>query len=93
MKNIVKAFAVATLVFSITGCAEGYNLQSSTVVQRQVQGAPSAFQNSIDGIMSTLVGQFAYRSNDRAAGNDFGYLTFYLMCDVQGQDILQPHIN
>lgn len=93
MKNIIKTFAVATLAFSMTGCIQEYDPQSSTVSEKQVQDSPTAFQNMVDGITSTLVGQFSYRGNDDKWGNDFGYPTFYLMRDVQGQDILQPFIN
>lgn len=92
MKNIVKTIAVAALSVGLTGCIQEYEPQSSTVTKNQVQNSPTAFQSMVDAVTSTLVGQFTYRG-DSWWGNDFGYPTFYLMRDVQGQDMIQPHLN
>lgn len=80
------------LSVGLTGCIEEYEPQSATVSQSEVQNSPTAFQSMVDAATSTLVGQFLYRGSSWW-GNDFGYPTLMLMRDVQGQDILQPHLN
>lgn len=87
MKKIILSITIATLVcFGFTSCIEEIDPQSDTVTIDQAANAPGSFNNFVDAITSQLSGQFCY-SPSYGWPIDYGYTSFYIMRDVQGQDI------
>lgn len=91
-KHII-ALAIASFTLSgLTGCIEELDPKSTTVTKDQAYNAPGAYDNFVSAITSSLAGQFTYSGTNRNA-NDFGYPAFFIMRDVEGQDIFQGHLN
>jgi hypothetical protein len=93
MKKILLSLSVVAfgLVFA-TSCIEEINPQDSTITAEQTGNAPGAYDNFVNAITSTLVGQFTYSGNSTTP-YDYGYPSFYLMRDVMGQDIVAGYGN
>jgi hypothetical protein len=87
MKKILLSLLVVAfgLIFA-TSCIEEINPQNSTITAEQAGNAPGAYDNFVNAITSTLAGKFTYSGSSHTP-YDYGYPSFYLMRDVQGQDI------
>ena len=59
MKKILfSAIAVTLGAFMTTGCIEELNPMTDYATKDQVNKTPGAFQNLVDGITSSMIGQF-----------------------------------
>lgn len=95
MKKIFSIMMTAALVatsFTFTGCIEEINPQTSTVTVDQASTAPGSFDNFVANLTGNLTGQFTY-SGDSHYVFDFGYPAFFLIRDVQGQDVVPVGTN
>jgi hypothetical protein len=87
MKKILLSLSiVAFLLICATSCIEEIDPQSATVTAEQAGNAPGSYNNFVDAITASLAGQFTYSGTSHTP-YDYGYPSFYLMRDVQGQDI------
>ena len=86
MKKILfSAIAVTLGAFMTTGCIQELSPMTDYATKDQVNEAPGAYQNLVDGITSSMLGQFLYSTD---YPYDYGYPTFFQMRDVMGQDIV-----
>lgn len=85
-KTILSLLITAFGCFSLTGCIEEIDPKSGTVTIDQASNAPGSFDKFVDAVTSQLSGQFNYWAA-RQYPFDFGYTSFFLARDVQGQDI------
>lgn len=76
----------------LTSCIEEIDPQSSSVTEKQASNATSFYSSSVDGLTSSLTGQFTY-SGDDMEPYDFGYPSFFLQRDVMGQDMVPAGTN
>lgn len=72
--------------FGLTSCIEEIDPKSGTVTIDQASNAPGSFDKFVDAITSQLAGQFNYWASQQYPF-DYGYTSFFLARDVQGQDI------
>ena len=86
-KSFIIAIIALVASFTFTGCIKETQPMTSTVTVAQAAAAPGAFQNFVDAITSSLVGQFTY-GGDNNYPWDFGYPSFFLQRDVMGNDIV-----
>lgn len=84
-KTILSLFVTAFGCFSFTSCIEEIDPQSGTVTVDQANNAPGSFDKFVDAVTSQLAGQFNYGST---YPYDFGYTSFFIARDVQGQDVV-----
>jgi len=91
-KIVVLLFTVAYTFIFATSCIEEVLPQNSTITADQVANAPGAYDNFVNAVTSTLVGQFTYSGSSHTP-YDYGYPSFYLMRDVMGQDIVAGYGN
>ena len=87
MKKILLSLFVVLVSAFATSCIEEVNPQNSTITDEQAGNAPGAYNNFVDAITSTLVGEFTYSGNTTTTPYDYGYPSFFLMRDVMGNDI------
>lgn len=93
MKKIFSIMMVAALTsVTFTGCIEEVDPQTSTVTVDQASNAPGAFDNFVANLTGNLTGQFIYAGSSHYVF-DFGYPAFFLVRDVQGQDIVPVGTN
>jgi hypothetical protein len=85
-KILLSLFAVVFGFAFTTSCIEEIDPQTSTVTADQAGNAPGVYDNFVNAITSTLVGNFTYSGGSHTP-YDYGYPSFYIMRDVQGQDI------
>lgn len=86
MKKIKLNIAVIALgLLTTTSCIEEIVPQSDYATNDQTANAPNSYQNFVDGITSSMIGQVLYSSD---YPYDFGYPTFFQMRDVMGQDVV-----
>lgn len=91
MKNIFKTvLAVACVAILASSCIKETFPQSSRVTKDQVAAAPGSYDLFVDGVTSSLVGQFIYGGNSNKRANDFGLPSFYLYWDLMGNDLVPP---
>lgn len=76
----------------LTGCIEETVPQNEYVTKQQVLDAPGAFKNMVANLTSNLTGQRNYQPNSNNVW-DYGYPTFFLTRDVEGQDIVPAGSN
>ena len=94
MKNkILSIVAAATLMFSVSSCIEELEPQSGTATLPQISRLNDYFDNSVNAITSTLVGQFVYGGNSNTYLYDIGLPSFYVERDLLGQDVVYPYQN
>ena len=90
MKNIVKSIlAITCTAMLAVGCIEETFPQGSYATASQVAAAPGSYDLFVNGITSTLAGQFVYSPSSTRA-NDFGLPQFYLYWDLMGNDLVPP---
>jgi len=88
MKKILLSMFVVVFGLTIaTSCIEELEPLSSTVTADQAAKAPNSYNGFVNGLTSTLVGQFTYAGSLHRPW-DYGYPTFYLMRDVMGNDLV-----
>lgn len=93
MKKIIPIFMLAAAgVMSLSSCIEEYTPQSSTVSLEQAANAPGSFDNFVNNLTGNLCGNFTYSGSDWSV-YDFGYPSFFLTRDVEGQDIVPVGTN
>ena len=90
MKKVLFALATSAIAGMTTSCVEtndpqGYN---NIVTIDQASNAPGSYDNFANAVMSSLAGQFNYGGADNKYPYDFGYTSFFLQRDVQGNDIV-----
>ena len=89
MKKIISSFLIATAgVLSLTGCIEEATPQSSVVSGEQAANAPGSFDNFVGNLTDNLAGKFIYGTTSDVYPYDYGYPSFFLARDVEGQDIV-----
>ena len=89
MKKIISSFLIATAgVLSLTGCIEEATPQSSVVSADQAANAPGSFDNFVGNLTDNLAGKFIYGTTSDVYPYDYGYPSFFLARDVEGQDIV-----
>lgn len=94
MKKILLSSLIVAFGFTFaTSCIEEIDPQSSTITVDQAKNAPGSYDNFVNALTSTLVGQFTYSGNTTTSAYDYGYPSFYLMRDVMGQDIVAGYGN
>lgn len=81
-------------VFSLNSCIEEVVPQggSGGVTLDQAANAPGSFQKFVDNLTGNLCGKFTYSGSDHDV-YDFGYPSFFLTRDVEGQDIVPVGTN
>lgn len=88
MNKIFSSILVgAASMMLFTGCLEEFEPEASFVTGDQAANAPGSYDTFVGGLTSSLSGSFLYSSSNEYPW-DFGYSTFYLMRDVQGQDLV-----
>jgi hypothetical protein len=93
MKKILLSLLVVAFGFAFaTSCVEEIDPQNSTITAEQAGNAPGAYDNFVNAITSTLVGDFTYSGSSQTP-YDYGYPSFYLMRDVMGQDMVAGYGN
>ena len=93
MKKIYSTLLIALLgAPMLTSCIEEVDPQTSYITAEQGTSAPGAFDKFVTSLTSTLNGQFTYRGDDYAV-YDFGYPSFFLTRDVEGQDVVPVGTN
>ena len=87
MKKIFNSLsALLAVAVLTTGCIDEVLPQQGVASGDQVAAAPGAFQNSVDAMTATMVGQYLF-SADNHYNYDIGYPGFIMMRDVMGQDM------
>lgn len=88
MKKILLSLSVAFGCTFATSCIEEIDPLGGDkyVTSEQAANAPGAYNNFVNAITSSLVGEFTYSGSSNTP-YDYGYPSFYLMRDVQGQDM------
>ena len=93
MKKIFLALATVALALPLfTSCIEEIDPQTSSVTEKQASNALSFYASSVDGLTSSLTGQFTYSGSDNHP-YDFGYPSFFLQRDVMGMDMVPAGTN
>lgn len=85
MKKIKLSIAIVALGLLTTSCIDEIYPQSDYATNDQTANAPNSFQNFVDGITSSMLGQVLYNSSYPF---DYGYPTFFQIRDVMGQDVV-----
>jgi len=93
MKNIIK-FVLATACATVlaSSCIKEILPQTNLATKDQVSNAPGSYNNFVNAITSTLVGQFIYAGSDNRL-YDLGYPAMMLTRDFMGQDVVYPYQN
>lgn len=87
MKKILRSALTAVVAIALTtSCIDEVDPQDNKVTGDQAGNAPGAYNNFVTAITSTLTGKFTY-SGDSHTPYDYGYPSFFLKRDVQGQDM------
>lgn len=93
MKKIFQVFVLAAATtLSLSGCIEEVQPQNGTVSEEQAGNAPGSFNNFVNNLTGNLTGSFNY-GNSSSNVFDFGYQSFFLVRDVEGQDIVASGSN
>ncbi|MBD5267459.1 MAG: RagB/SusD family nutrient uptake outer membrane protein [Bacteroides sp.] len=88
MNKIFSSILVgAASMMLFTGCLEEFQPEASFVTGEQAANAPGSYETFVGGLTSSTTGKFLYSPSNEYPW-DFGYTTFYLMRDVQGQDLV-----
>ena len=91
-KKITSLLFAGTIALSLTGCIEEYTPQNGAPSQEQVSNAPGAFTSLVSNLTGNLSGKRLY-SASRNQVWDYGYTSFFLTRDVEGQDIVATGSN
>lgn len=92
MKKISLLTIAVAGALSLSSCMEEYTPQSSTVSEEQAANAPGSFDNFVNNLTENLCGNFTYGGSDHDVW-DFGYPSFFLTRDVEGQDVVPVGTN
>lgn len=93
MKKIYSTLLFALLgAPMLTSCVEEVNPQTSYITAEQGTSAPGAFDKFVTSLTSTLNGQFTYNGSNHSVW-DYGYPSFFLTRDVEGQDVVPVGTN
>lgn len=93
MKKIYSTLLFALLgAPMLTSCVEEVNPQTSYITAEQGTSAPGAFDKFVTSLTSTLNGQFTYNGSNHSVW-DYGYPSFFLTRDVEGQDVIPVGTN
>lgn len=77
---------VAAGTIGLSSCVEEYEPQNGGPSQKQVSEAPGAFASQVSNLTGNLSGKRLYSPGDNRTW-DYGYTSFFLTRDVEGQDI------
>ncbi len=93
MNKIFSTIILAALGTSmLTSCIEEVEPQSGVVSLGQVTKAPGSFDNMVDALTKNITGKRTYTPTRNNVW-DFGYTSFFLTRDVEGQDIVPAGNN
>lgn len=92
MKYIYSIFAIASVLFGLSSCIEEVEPQSSTVTIDQAGNAPGSYDKFVNNLTGNLCGQFTYSGSSHSV-YDYGYPSFFLTRDVEGQDMVPVGTN
>lgn len=93
MKKILSTFFVsAACATMLTSCIEEVDPMTSSVTLEQAADAPGSFQKFVDGLTNNMCGNFVYAGSDHRV-YDYGYPSFFLTRDVEGQDVVPVGTN
>lgn len=93
MKKTYKSLLLAAIVAPMmTSCIEETLPQSSTVTLDQAIAAPGSYDKFVDGLISNMCGLFTYNGSSHSVW-DYGYPSFFLTRDVEGQDVVPVGTN
>lgn len=94
MKKIFNLFMLAAAgTLSLSSCIEEVEPQSSTVSLEQAANAPGSFDSFVDNLTANLSGSFLYGGTENTYPYDYGYTSFFLVRDVEGNDIITMGTN
>lgn len=85
-KFIYPVIGIAALAMT-TGCIEEINPETSYVTGKQAADAPNSYTNFVAAVTNDLCGRYNYWPEQKFPF-DFGYPSFFLMRDIEGQDIV-----
>lgn len=91
-KKITSLLFAGTIALSLTGCIEEYTPQNGAPSQEQVSNAPGAFTSLVSNLTGNLSGKRLYTTSRNQVW-DYGYTSFFLTRDVEGQDIVATGSN
>ncbi len=91
-KKITSLLFAGTIALSLTGCIEEYTPQNGAPSQEQVSNAPGAFTSLVSNLTGNLSGKRLYSPSNNQVW-DYGYTSFFLTRDVEGQDIVATGSN
>lgn len=86
MKKILILTAGAMML--LPSCIQEFEPQSSTVTEDQASKAPGAYENFVNGLSSSVAGQFVFNGSGYQQPNDFGYPALMLRRDATGNDMV-----
>nr|WP_314697178.1 RagB/SusD family nutrient uptake outer membrane protein [uncultured Prevotella sp.] len=88
MNKIFLTVVLAALGTSVlTSCIEDVEPQADFASLDQVARAPGAFDNMVGALTTTISGKRTYAPSQHLEW-DYGYTTFFLTRDVEGQDVI-----
>ena len=94
MKKIFSAIILAAIGTSmLTGCIEEVEPLGGEATLDQVAEAPNAFDNMVSGLTTGLSGKRDYSPGNNQNVWDYGYTSFFLTRDVEGQDVIATGSN
>lgn len=91
-KKITSLLFAGTIALSLAGCIEEYTPQNGAPSQEQVSNAPGAFTSLVSNLTGNLSGKRLYTTSRNQVW-DYGYTSFFLTRDVEGQDIVATGSN
>ena len=86
-KSILTFLSIAFSIACTTSCIQEFDPMGGTVSKDQASNAPNSYNNFVNSITSSLIGEPKFGVSDIPF--DYGYSSFFQMRDVMGQDMVQ----
>lgn len=84
-KSILTFLSIAFSIACTTSCIQEFDPMEGTVSKDQASNAPNSYNNFVNSITSSLIGEPKFGVSDFPF--DYGYSSFFQMRDVMGQDM------
>lgn len=84
-KSILTFLSIAFSIACTTSCIQEFDPMGGTVSKDQASNAPNSYNNFVNSITSSLIGEPKFGVSDIPF--DYGYSSFFQMRDVMGQDM------